>query len=153
MSLADLLPRVRSILPLNDIAALNRLAGTLCDILEATLAALPPGPPATLVPETIVAPALTPTEFLHTMLLDGPRPATDIKRIAREQHGWRPKLLYKARLALRVKASRRGFGPGGYWIWALPGHVTNKTIYFRSGEWRTFIEGHRHTFPALTARM
>jgi hypothetical protein len=33
-SIAELLPQVRGILPLTDIAALNRLAGTLCDVLR-----------------------------------------------------------------------------------------------------------------------
>jgi hypothetical protein len=42
-SIAELLPQVRGILPLTDIAALNRLAGTLCDVLETTLA-VPPAP-------------------------------------------------------------------------------------------------------------
>jgi hypothetical protein len=39
MSIAELLPAVRGILPLTDIDALNRLAGTLCDVLESTCAA------------------------------------------------------------------------------------------------------------------
>jgi hypothetical protein len=40
--IADLLPQVRGLLPLADIAALNRLARTLCDV-ETTLA-VPPAP-------------------------------------------------------------------------------------------------------------
>jgi hypothetical protein len=53
------------------------------------------------------------------------------------------------RQALRVKATRCGFGPGGHWIWKLPEEATDKAIYFHPGEWRSFIVGHRHKFPAL----
>jgi hypothetical protein len=63
--------------------------------------------------------------------------------VARERHGWSPKVLFKARQALRVKATRCGFGPGGHWIWKLPGHMTDKNVHFRPGEWRSFIAGHR----------
>jgi hypothetical protein len=139
MSIADLLPAVRSILPLNNVDALNRLAGTLCDVLETTLAVLPPTP----ANEAVAVPALTPTEFLHAILLDGPRPAIDIERMAQEQHGWRPRVLFKARQQMRVKAMRCGFGPGGYWTWKLPGYMTDKDVHFHPGEWRGFIAGHR----------
>jgi hypothetical protein len=148
MSIAELLPQVRGILPLTDVAALNRLARTLCDVLETTLT-VPPAPASAAV----AVPALTPTEFLRATLLDGPQPATAVERTAREQHGWRSKVLFKARQRLRVKAVRRGFGPGGHWIWKLPGHMTNKNIYFHPGEWRDFIADHRHKIPALTARI
>jgi hypothetical protein len=139
MSIADLLPAVRSILPLTDIAALNRLARTLCDVLETTLAVSPTAP----TNEAVAVPALTPQEFLFSALLDGPRPAIDIERMAREQHGWPPRVLFKARQALRVKAMRRGFGPGGYWIWKLPGHMTDKDVHFHPGEWRGLVAGRR----------
>jgi hypothetical protein len=138
MSIAELLPRVRGILPLDNIAALNRLAGTLCDVLESTLT-VPPAP----TNEAVAVPALTPQEFLFSALLEGPQPATAVERMAREQHGWPPRVLFKARRALRVKASRHGFGPGGCWIWALPGHMTDKDVHFHPGEWRSFIAGHR----------
>ena len=39
ISIADLLPQVRGILPLNNVDALNRLVGTLCDVIERVLAA------------------------------------------------------------------------------------------------------------------
>jgi DNA-binding NarL/FixJ family response regulator len=39
ISIAGLLPAVRDILPLADVAALNRLAATLCDVIESVLAA------------------------------------------------------------------------------------------------------------------
>ena len=84
-----------------------------------------------------------PREFLFSALLDGPRPAIDIERMAREQHGWRPRVLFKARQEMRVKAIRCGFGPGGYWIWKLPDHMTDKEVHFHPGEWRSFIAGHR----------
>jgi hypothetical protein len=139
MSIADLLPQVRGLLPLSDAATLNRLAATLCDVIETTLAV----PPATLVPETVVAPALTPQEFLFSTLLNGPQPATAVERMAREQHGWPPRVLFKARQALRVKATRRGFGPGGCWIWKLPGYMTDKEVHFHPGEWRRLVAGRR----------
>ena len=133
MSIAELLPQVRGLLPFTDIDALNRLAATLCDVLESTLAV----PPSAPVHEAVAVPAL------HAILLDGPRPAKAVERIAREQHGWSPQVLFKARRALRVKASRHGFGQGGYWIWKLPGHMTDKDVHFHPGEWRSFIAGHR----------
>jgi hypothetical protein len=63
--------------------------------------------------------------------------------MAQEQHGWSPQVLFKARRRLRAKAIRRGFGPGGYWSWKLPGHMTDKDVHFHPGEWRGFIAGHR----------
>jgi hypothetical protein len=138
MSIAELLPQVRGLLPLTDTDALNRLARTLCDVLETALTE-PPAP----ANATLAVPALTPQEFLFSTLLDGPQPATAVERMAREQHGWPPRVLFKARRALRVKASRHGFGPGGCWIWALPGQMTDKEVHFHPGEWRSFIAGHR----------
>jgi hypothetical protein len=55
------------------------------DVLETTLAVSPPAP----AHDAVAVPALTPTEFLHAILLDGPRPAKTIERMAQEQHGWR----------------------------------------------------------------
>ena len=136
-------------MPLTDIDALTRLTTTLCDVLETTLTVPPPAP----AHDAVAVPALTPTEFLHAILLDGPRPAKAVERMAREQHGWRPKVLFKARWALKVKAVRRGFGPGGCWIWKLPGHMTDNVTYFDCGEWRNFIAGHQHNFPALKVRI
>ena len=107
-------------------------------MLETTLA-VPPAP----AHDAVAMPALTPQEFLFSALLDGPRPATAIERMAREQHGWSPQVLFKARQCLHVKAIRRGFGPGGCWIWALPDDATDKAIYFHPDEWRSFIAGHQ----------
>jgi hypothetical protein len=108
-------------------------------VLETTLAVSPPAP----AHDAVAVPALTPAEFLHAILLDGPQPATAVEHVAREQHGWPPRVLFKARQALRVKAMRRGFGAGGCWIWKLPGHMTDKEVHFHPGEWRRFIAGHR----------
>ena len=139
VSIAELLPAVRGILPLNNVDALNRLAGTLCDVLETTLAVSPPTP----AHDAVVVPALTPQEFLFSALLDGPQPATAVDRAAQERHGWHPRILLKARRRLRVKAVRCGFGPGGCWVWKLPDHMTDKDVHFHPGEWRGFIAGHR----------
>jgi hypothetical protein len=148
MSIADLLPQVPDILPLTDIDAANKMCRTLCDVIESTLT-VPPAP----THEAVAVPALTPQEFLFSALLDGPQPAKAVERMAREQHGWRPKVLFKARWALKVKAVRRGFGPGGRWVWKLPGYMTNKNIYFHPGEWRDFIADHRHKIPTLTVNI
>jgi hypothetical protein len=135
--IADLLPQLRGILPFGDIAAANKMCATLCDVLELAV------PPATPAHETVAVPALTPQEFLLSALLDGPQPAKAVERAAQERHGWHPRILFKARRALRVKAMRCGFGPGGRWIWALPKDATDKAIYFRPDEWRDWIAGHR----------
>ena len=119
---------VRGILPLTDVDALNRMCSTLCDVVETTLAVSPPAP----TNEAVAVPALTPQEFLFSALLDGPRPAIDIERMAREQHGWRPRIVFRARQQMRVKAMRRGFGPGGYWSWKLPEDATDKGDVFAS---------------------
>jgi hypothetical protein len=138
MSIAELLPQVRGILPLANVAALNRLAATLCDVLESTLTV--PPPPAN---EAVAVPALTPAGFPHAILLDGPQPAKTVERAAQERHGWHPRVLFKARQRLRVKAVRCGFGPSGCWVWRLPDHMTDKDVHFHPGEWRSFIAGHR----------
>jgi hypothetical protein len=70
-------------------------------------------------------------------------PTKAVERMAREQHGWPPRVLFKARQGMRVKAIRCGFGPGGYWSWKLPDHMTDKDVHFHPGEWRSFIAGHR----------
>src|SRR5271170_736346 len=89
MTIADLLPQVRGILPLDNIDALNRLARTLIDVLERAVS--PPAP----TNEAVAVPPLTPQEFLFSALLDGPRPAKAVERDAREQHGWSPQVVFK----------------------------------------------------------
>jgi hypothetical protein len=101
---------------------------TLCAVLETTLAA-----PPTPANEAVAVPPLTPQEFLFTA----------VEFMARERHGWRPKVLFKARQEMRVKAVRRGFGPGRCWIWALPGYMTDKDVHFHPGEWRGLVAGRR----------
>jgi hypothetical protein len=114
---------------------------TLCRVIEGMLTG--PSSALALTDEVVALPALTPTEFLHAALLDWPRPALDIERVAREQHGWSPQILFKARQEMRVKAIRRGFGPGGYWSWKLPEDATDRAIYFHPGEWRNWVAGRR----------
>jgi hypothetical protein len=136
--IAKLLPGVRGVLPFGDIAASNKMCATLCDVIE-TMLAVPPAP----ANETVVAPALTPQEFLLSALLDGPQPAKAVERAAQERHGWHPRVLFKTRQQMHVKAMRRGFGPGGCWIWALPEDATDRAIYFRPDEWRGLVAGRR----------
>ena len=128
-------------------------------MLETTLAV--PPPPAN---EAVAVPALTPQEFLFSALLEGPRPAKAVERMAREQHGWPPRMLFKARQGMRVKAIRCGFGPGGYWSWKLPDHMTDKdciSIRVSGAALSRAIERpsiaqpgmHRHRFLPLTTRI
>jgi hypothetical protein len=78
-------------------------------VLETTLA-VPPAP----AEKAVAVPVLTPQEFLFSTLLDGPQPATAVECRARER--WSPKVPFKARQALRVKATaasgRAGTGLG-----------------------------------------
>jgi hypothetical protein len=107
---------------------------TLCDVLELAVPLAPAN-------EAVAVPALTPQEFLFSTLLDGPQPAKAVERVAREQHGWRAKVLWKARRELRVKAIRSGFGPGGCWIWALPEEATAEADLFSSGRMAQLYRG------------
>lgn len=59
-------------------------------------------------------------EFLRDLLADGPVEAEEGWRQARKL-GLKDRTLGSARAALRVKAHREGFGPGGRWVWELPG--------------------------------
>jgi putative DNA primase/helicase len=58
-------------------------------------------------------------EFLKAALADGPVPAAEINRMARE-HGLTTKVVRSAREALGVKIERDGFGPGSKSLWSLP---------------------------------
>jgi hypothetical protein len=58
-------------------------------------------------------------EFLRAALADGPLPATELNRMARE-HGLTPKTVRSAREGLKVKIDRDGFGPGSKSLWSLP---------------------------------
>jgi hypothetical protein len=162
ISIADLLPQVRGVLPLTDIDALNKMCLTLCRVIEDMLTT--PSSALALTHEAVAVPAPTPAEFLHAALLDGPQPAKAVERVAREQHGWHPRILFKARQRLRVKAMRRGFGPGGHWFWKLPEDATDRAIYFhlvsgaigsRATEQASIAQlwVHRHRFLPLTTRI
>jgi hypothetical protein len=58
-------------------------------------------------------------DFLQAALANGPMPASEINRMARE-HGLTAKAVRSAREALGVKIERDGFGPGSRWLWSLP---------------------------------
>ncbi len=58
-------------------------------------------------------------DFLQAVLANGPMPATEVNRMARE-HGLTTKAIRSAREALRVKIERDGFGPGSKSLWSLP---------------------------------
>ena len=57
--------------------------------------------------------------FLLEELADGPRPAKEIQRTARDA-GIADRTLKRARHVLAVESYRAGFGPGGTWMLALP---------------------------------
>lgn len=58
-------------------------------------------------------------EWLRSMLAGGEQPATELKRIAKED-GIRERTLLRAKARLAIVAHRTGFGPGGAWTWKLP---------------------------------
>ena len=60
-------------------------------------------------------------EWLRQALADGPLPAEDIWRQAKENR-IAERTLKRAKKDLGVEAKREGFGPGGQWTWSLPGH-------------------------------
>lgn len=63
--------------------------------------------------------AETARDFLRAELEAGPREVEELLRIAREL-GISRRTLERAKKALGVKATRRGFGPDGRWWWELP---------------------------------
>ena len=56
-------------------------------------------------------------DFLEDALTAGPKPASEIQKLARDA-GHTPKSLRSARAALGVKPTKAGFDGG--WVWALP---------------------------------
>ena len=61
-------------------------------------------------------------EWLKEALANGPMPANDVKRAAKESGlAWRT--VRRAQAVAGVKVRRQGFGPGAAWYWFLPGHV------------------------------
>jgi hypothetical protein len=57
-------------------------------------------------------------DFLRQVLADGPVPAKDAKRLAREA-GISDMTLRRARAVAGVAVHREGFGKGGVWVWSL----------------------------------
>ena len=60
-------------------------------------------------------------DFLRDALGQGPVPAKDVQKRARED-GHSEKALRTARESLRVESRREGFGPGSKLTWSLPKH-------------------------------
>jgi putative DNA primase/helicase len=58
-------------------------------------------------------------EFLQAALADGPVPAAEVNRMARE-HSLTAKTIRSARERLGVTIERDGFGPGSKSLWSLP---------------------------------
>jgi hypothetical protein len=58
-------------------------------------------------------------EWLQTTLADGPEPAIELKRRAKED-GIHERTLLRAKARLGVVASRTGYGLHGTWSWQLP---------------------------------
>lgn len=72
-------------------------------------------------------------EFLQEALVDGPRPAKEIRREARDE-GLSDRTLDRAKAALGVRATRRGEAGrrgGGAWVWELPSSI--KDAKFANG--------------------
>lgn len=61
--------------------------------------------------------------FLRDALAEGPRPALDVTREAR-QGGLADATIRRARGRLGIVSRREGFGSGGRWTWALPSPET-----------------------------
>ena len=144
MSIAELLPRVRQVLPLTDIDALTRLTTTLCDVLETTLAVLPAP-----TNEAVAVPALTPQNFYFRHCWTGRGRRSTSSAWRESDTGGRRRSCSRPAPGAAGEGHALRFGPGGHWIWKLPEEATDKAIYFHPGEWRSFIVGHRHKFPAL----
>jgi putative DNA primase/helicase len=58
-------------------------------------------------------------EWLKMVLRDGPKPAVELKQLAKVD-GIHERTLLRAKQRLGITAHREGFGPGGIWIWQLP---------------------------------
>jgi putative DNA primase/helicase len=61
-------------------------------------------------------------EWLRDMLVNGSRPANEIKETA-EREGIKERTLQRAKKALGVVADREGFAEAGRWVWAMPQSV------------------------------
>jgi archaellum biogenesis ATPase FlaH len=60
--------------------------------------------------------------FLHEILAESARPATEVMAEARKR-GISDKTLYRAKKELGILSPRQGFGAGGGWHWALAGNM------------------------------
>jgi len=59
-------------------------------------------------------------QFLVEMLKDGPAPAKELLKCARDGHGITEDTLRRAYKHIGLKPARVGFGSNGAWMWALP---------------------------------
>ena len=59
-------------------------------------------------------------QFLIEMLTNGPAPAKELLKYAREGYGIAEDTLRRAYKEIGTKPSRVGFGSNGSWMWALP---------------------------------
>jgi hypothetical protein len=67
------------------------------------------------------------SEWLRTLLADGPVPATVAKAEAEDAgHSWAT--VRRAKDAIGVVVAKRGFGEGSQWAWALPGREDAQTV-------------------------
>ena len=85
--------------------------------------------------------------FLEAALADGPVPASVVVPAAK-QVGISSRTLDRAKANLGIHPFRDGFGPGGRWVWALPGHsapsggIDRHVIdaAFNDGIWRSMTD-------------
>ena len=60
-------------------------------------------------------------DWLRDALGNGSVPSEELKRQARND-GIKDRTLERAKLELKIKAHREGFGESGQWVWTLPDH-------------------------------
>jgi putative DNA primase/helicase len=66
-------------------------------------------------------------EWLKMVLRDGPKPAVELKQLAKLD-GIHERTLLRAKQRLGITARREGFGPGGIWTWHLPCDQTRAAL-------------------------
>jgi putative DNA primase/helicase len=88
-------------------------------------------------------------EFLRAALADGPVPAAEINRMARD-HGLTTKAIRSGREALGVKIERDGFGPGSKSLWSLPktSILAQSPILAQQKEWASMESEGKYGGPA-----
>jgi hypothetical protein len=84
-------------------------------------------------------------DFLREELANGPRPAKDMQRAARDA-GIALRTLDRAKRRLRVSPRRQGFGSGAHWTWELPNpkNATDEERQPADDDWRTSHEAPIH---------